>query len=96
MRVKWLRKALVNIESAAAYIARDDPSAACRIVQRILDQVDSLAQNPAMGRPGRIPGTRELVVTGTPHIVTYRVNAGDETMEILRVLHASRRVPLRW
>lgn len=96
MRVKWLRKALVSIESAAAYIARDDPKAACRVVQRIFDQIDGLAQNPSMGRPGRIPGTRELVVTGTPYIVPYRVNAGDETIEILRVFHASRRVPLRW
>jgi toxin ParE1/3/4 len=50
-----------------------------------------LADNPHMGRPGRVPGTRELVVTRTPYIVPYRVR-GD-TLEILRVYHGARRWP---
>jgi len=43
---------------------------------------------------GRVPGTRELVVTGTPYIVAYRVR--DETVEILRVFHAARKWPERF
>ena len=91
MRVRWLRRALINLEEEAAYVARDNPDAAARIVDRIATSVDRLAIHPASGRPGRVPGTRELVVTGTPYIVPYRVR-GD-TVEILRVFHAARKWP---
>ena len=91
MRVRWLRRALINLDDEAEYIARDNPGAAARIVDRIATSVDRLATHPASGRPGRVPGTRELIVTGTPYIVPYRVR-GD-TVEILRVFHAARRWP---
>ena len=54
------------------------------------------ADNPALGHPGRLPGTRELVVSGTPYIVPYRVSGRPERVEILRVFHAARRLPERW
>jgi toxin ParE1/3/4 len=44
-----------------------------------------------MGRPGRVSGTRELVIPGTPYIVPYRVRGGK--LEILRILHATQRWP---
>ena len=44
-----------------------------------------------MGRPGRVPGTRELVVPGTRYLVPYRVT-GD-TLQILRVYHGARNWP---
>ncbi len=91
MRVRWLRRALSNLNEEAEYIARDNPDAAARIVQRIAASVDLLATHPASGRPGRVPGTRELVVTGSRYIVPYRVR--DETVEILRVFHAARKWP---
>ena len=52
-----------------------------------------LKEHPAVGRPGRVAGTRELLVTGTPYILPYRV-AGD-VLEVLRVLHSARRWPKR-
>jgi len=61
--------------------------AAGRFVQKILRAVDLLKQNPAMGRAGRVAGTRELVVSETPYTIPYRVR-GD-AMEILRVFHAA-------
>jgi toxin ParE1/3/4 len=91
VRVRWLRRALKNLDEEAEYIARDDPRAAVRIVERIATGVDRLASHPASGRPGRVPGTRELVVTGTPYVVPYRVR-GD-TIEILRIFHAARKWP---
>lgn len=91
MRVRWLKRALKNLDDQAEYIARDNPQAAARIVERIATSVDRLATHPASGRPGRVPGTRELVITGTPYIVPYRVR--DETVEILRVFHAARKWP---
>ncbi len=91
MRVRWLRRALENLDEEAAYIARDNPEAAARLVERIAASVERLATHPASGRPGRVPRTRELIVTGTPYLVPYRVHG--ETVEILRVFHGARRCP---
>ncbi|MFI5094106.1 MAG: type II toxin-antitoxin system RelE/ParE family toxin [Candidatus Acidiferrum sp.] len=94
MRVRWLRVALANLEAEADYIAEDNPAAADRVVQRIFRAVALLSKNPSMGRAGRVPGTRELVVPNTPYIIPYRVHAG--AIEILRVFHAARKWPNRF
>jgi toxin ParE1/3/4 len=94
MPVKWLRKALRDLDDEAAYVAADDPAAALLVVRRVSDAVAALETQPALGRPGRVPGTRELVVTKTRYIVPYRVRG--QTVEILRVFHTSRRLPSRW
>jgi plasmid stabilization system protein ParE len=94
MQVRWLRTALRNLDEEAAYIAADDPAAARVVVGRVLEAVDLLADQPALGRPGRVPGTRELVVPKTRYLVPYRVRR--DTIEILRVFHTSRRLPQRW
>ena len=94
MRVRWLRQALHDLDSEALYIATDDPQAARLVVARVLEAVATLADQPALGRPGRVTGTRELVVRRTRYIVPYRVR--QETVEILRVFHASRRLPEKW
>jgi toxin ParE1/3/4 len=94
MQVKWLRTALRNLDAEAAYIAEDDPAAARLVVQRVLKAVAMLASQPEIGRPGRMPNTRELVVLDTRYIVPYRVR-GD-TVEVLRVFHTLRRLPQKW
>ena len=94
MRVKWLRTALRNLDEEATYIAADDPLAARLVVERVLNAVETLAAQPAIGRPGRVSGTRELVVAKTRYLIPYRVH-GD-VVEVLRVFHTSRRVPKRW
>ncbi len=94
MRVRWLRRALRNLDEEAEYIARDDPNAAARIVDRIATSVERLATHPALGRTGRVPGTRELVVSATPYVVPYRVRS--ETVEILRVFHGARKWPAKF
>lgn len=91
MHIRWLKKALANLEIEADYIARDNPAAAGRMVERILEAVELLRKNPAMGRAGRVAGTRELVIAQTPYIVPYRVR--ENTVEILRVFHAMRKWP---
>lgn len=93
MRVEWLRKALRNLDDEATYNATDDAAAARRVVKRVLDAVAQLADQPGLGRPGRVPGTRELIVLKTRYIVPYRVRG--ETVEVLRVFHTSRRLPER-
>ena len=91
MQVRWLRRALRNLDEEAQNIARDDPEAAARIVEHIATSVDRLATYPALGRSGRVPGTRELVVSVTPYLIPYRVRG--ETVEILRVFHGARKWP---
>jgi toxin ParE1/3/4 len=93
VRIKWLRTALQNLEEEAEYIARDSPASAVNIVTAIIGSVNYLSQYPAIGRPGRVSGTRELVISGTPYIVPYRVRKGS--IEILRVFHGARRGPDR-
>ena len=91
MRVVWTAPALRELEAIGDYIARDNPRASARIVTRILDRVDMLTDHPETGRPGRIAGTRELVVTDTPFVVPYRIR-GDQ-IEVLSVFHGARRWP---
>ena len=95
MRVRWLRTALRNLDEETSYIAADDPGAARLVVARVLEAVAQLADQPGLGRPGRVPSTRELVVARTRYIVPYRVKR-DAVVEILRVFHTSRRLPKRW
>jgi toxin ParE1/3/4 len=92
MRVRWLRTALRDLESQIDYIAADDPGAAARISNRIRAAVERLADFPEMGRAGRVPSTRELVVARTRWIVVYRAG---KPVEILRVIHSSQRWPPR-
>ncbi|EDZ66306.1 plasmid stabilization system protein, RelE/ParE family [Nitrosococcus oceani AFC27] len=96
MEVKWLNKALQNLDAEAAYIAQDNPAAARRVVQTIVDAINLLSDNPALGRPGRVPGTRELVVADTHYLVPYRVRPRLQQIEVLRVFHTSRRLPEHW
>jgi len=73
------------------HIESSSPQNASLVDERIRDQVRCLSQFPEMGRPGRMPGTRELIVRGTPFIVAYR--ALSDTVHVLRVLHSARRWP---
>lgn len=91
MRVRWLRAALQNLDTEAEYIARDSPAAAARVVASVEESVRYLATHPAMGRPGRVPGTRELVVANLPYVIPYRMRG--EAVEILRVFHGKRKWP---
>jgi toxin ParE1/3/4 len=93
MRVRWLRRALQNLDAEAAYIAQDSPQSAAGFVRHLLESADLLAAQPQMSRPGRVPGTRELVITRFPYILPYRVR--NETVEILRVFHTARKWPQR-
>jgi len=96
MKIKWLRKALENIEQEATYISQENPAAVKEVVQRIYDSVALLADNPALGHPGRIPDTRELIVPDTRYIIPYRVRPRLKQVEILRVFHTSRKPAKNW
>jgi len=89
MRLEWTRPALNDLIEAADFIASDNPQAAQRMAERVREAVEHLPDQPNMGRPGRMAGTRELVVTGTPFLVIYWVRGA--AVQILRVLHHARK-----
>ena len=91
MKIKWVRLALTDLDEAAAFISQDNTEAAKRTVKRIRDAVRLLSDQPNAGRPGRVHGTRELVIADTPFILPYRVV--KNTVQILRVLHGARNWP---
>ncbi|MGH6902702.1 MAG: type II toxin-antitoxin system RelE/ParE family toxin [Geminicoccaceae bacterium] len=97
MKVRWTDPAQTDLFEILDYIARDNPGAAERVERRLVNAVASLAQQPRRGRPGRIEGTRELVIPRLPYIVIYRLverplrTVGE--VAVMRVLHGARRWP---
>jgi toxin ParE1/3/4 len=92
LRIRWTKDASKDLESIEEYIRQDNPWAAVQQVLRVIDAVEqSLAENPRIGRPGRVSNTREFYVTGTPYIAAYRII--EDTLEVLRVIHGARRWP---
>ena len=91
MELRWARSALGDLEDAGAFIAEENPQAARAMAQRVKGAVEYLLEHPALGRAGRVRGTRELVVSGTPFIVVYRTHY--DQIQILRVLHHARKWP---
>ena len=93
--MKWLKDAGDDLNSVEDYIKQQDkPQTAVKIIIKIINTVESLADHPATGRVGRVEGTRELIISGLPYIVPYRIRGN--TVEILRVLHTSRLWPERF
>jgi toxin ParE1/3/4 len=94
MTLLWSPESIHDLIALRAHIVEHDPAAAKRGALHILYCVESLLlENPKLGAPGRVPGTRELVIPKTPYIVPYRVRGS--TIEITRVYHTSRRWPDR-
>jgi len=92
VQVKWTAKAVGDLQSLRAFVARDKPNAAKKLVQKIITKVEKdLVLQPHLGRPGRASGTREYIIAGTPYILPYRVQG--ECLEIIRVLYGAMRWP---
>ena len=94
MRLHWSELALNDREEIFSYIETDNPQAAVEMDLRIRDQTRTLRDFPEAGRPGRVRGTREFVVHGTPYIAAYRIE--HDRIVILRVLHGAQRWPKRF
>jgi toxin ParE1/3/4 len=91
MRVAWSRRAKQDLRELVAYIAEDSVQAAETVAGRILKAAELLADMPRSGRIGRVPGTRERVVSRTPYILIYRIVSGR--IRVLRVYHGARKWP---
>ena len=91
MTIVWSPRAIEHLAHLRAHIAQDNPKAANRIGGTLLEAVERLAELPNLGRPGRVAGTRELVVPGTPYVIPYRLR-GDR-LEIIAVFHGRQKWP---
>lgn len=93
MRIRWLDRAEADLSELFDYLLERNPRAARRVYDAIRAQVGQLAEHPGIGRPGRVAGTRELVIPRMPSIVAYTVDRSIDTVIVLRVLHGARRWP---
>jgi toxin ParE1/3/4 len=101
MRVRWTDPAQTDFLKILSCIARDNPAAAERVGRRLLSPVDALAAQPRRGRPGRIAGTRELVIPRLiprlSYVAIYRIveaaRPAASQVEVLRFVHGARRWP---
>ncbi|HWZ48992.1 MAG TPA: type II toxin-antitoxin system RelE/ParE family toxin [Herbaspirillum sp.] len=91
MRLEWSPFALEDRGCIFDFIEQDSPRAAIAVDERIATQVLMLIQFAESGRPGRIDGTRELIISHTQYIVVYRII--NDTVRILRILHSAQLWP---
>jgi len=89
--IRWTKRALRRLDQVGVSISKDNPVAAARVVGRLVSVADALAAHPAMGRPGRLEGSRELVLADIPYIIPYRVTL--DHIDILTVMHTAQQWP---
>ena len=91
MRIEWSANALADRRALIEYLEARSTAAAIMIDDRIDAAFELLRDFPAAGRTGRIDGTRELVVHGTPYVAAYCIE--DDTIVVLALIHAARDWP---
>ena len=84
--LRWTTEASDQLEAAIKRIQQDNPNAARKIAQAVIDRIEQLATFPGLGRPGEVKGTRELV--SPPYVVVYRFT--EEIVEILYIWHGAQ------
>lgn len=94
MRLNWGSRARRDLHELISYIAEDSVQAAELIATRVLATAELLSERPHVGRPGRVKGTRKLVILRTPYLLVYRIKSGN--VRILRIFHGARKWPARF
>jgi len=91
LKIIWSPEACADLDRICDFLLAEQPSSALQTLDRIEERVEALRNHPGLGRPGRVAGTRELIASGLPYVIPYRVKSGR--IEIVRVLHAARLYP---
>ena len=91
MRLMWSAFALADRDGIFTHIEADSPIAAVAVDEHIAQAALRLIDFPESGRPGRVPGTRELVIPRTPYVAAYAL--APDSVRILRVLHGAQMWP---
>ena len=91
IRLVFSEPAEYDLDNIAAFIAADAPAVAIQVLNAIRAAAIRLAEFPGLGRPGRLPGTREFPVTSLPYLIVYEVLG--QTLTVFAVLHGARDLP---
>ena len=91
MDLIWSARAKRDLKEIGIYIAKGNRTAAVAIVKRIVAVAESLVEHPLMGHAGRVPDTRELVVSGVSYTVVYQ--AHRRGIRVVAVMHTAREWP---
>jgi toxin ParE1/3/4 len=87
---EWREAARADLLAIVDYISDDNPNAAQQLKDEIEEKVSRLPEHPKLYKPGRVDGTREMIVRPN-YIVVYTEDGSD--LVILRVLHAAQQWP---
>ncbi len=85
-RIRWTTEAADQFEAAVRHIQQENPTAALKVAQALIDRIEQLRTFPSLGRPGEVLGTRELVIR--PYVVVYR--PAEEVLEVLHIWHGAQ------
>lgn len=88
--LEWKAPAVADLMAIFDYISDDNPDAALALMEEIQGKVAQIPAHPKRCRPGRVEGTRELIVRPN-YIVVYTETAA--AISVLRVLHAAQMWP---
>ena len=88
MRLRWTLAAANDLEKIFDYLHHQNPQIAQQTVRRLYAEIRELSRFPSRGRPGREPGTRELILSGLPYVIIFRT--ADQVVEVLRIYHGSQ------
>ena len=91
MNLIWRQQAAHDLEEAIDYIAPHNPAATLQLYETVREKLALLPEQPGIGKPGRVHGTRELVIY--PYIMAYTVHVELDAVVILRILHGAREWP---
>ena len=91
MKIKLTKLAAQDLQSTQDYISQDKPNAGLAVIRRVIEAIDNIVTFPSMGRTGRVPHTKELVVSGTPLIIIYQIM--QDTLFIVRIIHTAKKWP---
>lgn len=84
MQLRWSEEAAADLERVSDYLFKYTPSRAGELVATLYSAPDVLLRFPHRGRPGRVPGTRELVLTPLPYLIVYCVREDGHNTTVQR------------
>ena len=90
MRLVFDDQALADLEGIYEWIAKDNPAAARKVVDRLFSSTELLISFPFMGHAGRDAGTFEWVVPRLPYIVVYEVDRDRDVVTVTAVFHGAQ------
>lgn len=91
MKVAFDDRAIADLNNIYRFIAENSSVSAKMIVERLVSDIDRLAEFPRMGRTARVPGVREWGVPRLPYVIVYEIDELISVLTVTAVFHTARR-----